>query len=45
MTSPIKTTDREDRVDAMWALDDNERRLAIVRRASAGARKTLAAKL
>jgi len=32
---------REDKVDPMWSADEDERRLAIIRRAAAGARKTL----
>lgn len=44
MTPLIKSNDaREDRVDPMWSADEDERRLAIVRRAAAGARKALAA--
>jgi hypothetical protein len=44
MTVQIKRDDeREDRIDPMWALEEDARRLAIVRRAAAGARKTLKA--
>ena len=44
MTLQIKREDvREDRIDPMWSADEDERRLAIFRRAAAGARKTLAA--
>ena len=32
---------KEDKVDPMWAADEDERRAAIIRRAAAGARKTL----
>ncbi|SFC47071.1 hypothetical protein [Devosia psychrophila] len=35
---------REDRIDPMWSADEDERRLAIYRRAAAGARKTLTLK-
>lgn len=44
MSPQIKRDDaREDRIDPMWSADEDERRLAIFRRAAAGARKTLAA--
>jgi hypothetical protein len=36
--------DREDKIDPMWSADEDERRLAIIKRAAAGARKALAAK-
>ena len=44
--TPINSrmSEREDRVDPMWAADEDDRRLAIIRRAAAGARKTLAQK-
>jgi len=35
---------REDKIDPMWAADEDDRRMAIARRAAAGARKTLAGK-
>lgn len=35
---------REERIDPMWSADEDERRLAIIRRASLGARKALTAK-
>ena len=35
---------REERVDPMWSAEKDDRRLAIIRRAAAGARKTLAAR-
>ncbi|MET3901349.1 hypothetical protein ABIB57_005319 [Devosia sp. UYZn731] len=44
MTPQIKRDDREDRIDPMWSADEDERRLAIARRAAAGARKALAAR-
>jgi hypothetical protein len=45
MTLSIKRDDaREDRVDPMWSTNNDERRIAIVRRAAAGARKALAAR-
>ncbi|HEV7293222.1 hypothetical protein [Devosia sp. RR2S18] len=33
--------DKEQKVDPMWSADEDERRLAIFKRAAAGARKTL----
>jgi hypothetical protein len=35
---------KEDKVDPMWSVDEDERRIAIARRAAAGARKALANK-
>ena len=35
---------REDKVDPMWSADEDDRRIAIIRRAAAGARKTLRGK-
>lgn len=32
---------KEQKVDPMWSADEDERRTAIIRRAAAGARKTL----
>ncbi len=32
---------KEDKVDPMWAADEDDRRAAIIRRAAAGARKAL----
>jgi hypothetical protein len=32
---------KEHKVDPMWSADEDERRAAIIRRAAAGARKTL----
>ena len=34
---------RKERIDPMWSADEDERRLAIIRRASLGAREALAA--
>lgn len=39
----LQIRDREDKVDPMWSADEDERRLAIIKRAAAGARKALAA--
>lgn len=45
MTNQIQRNDsREERIDPMWSADEDERRLAIIRRASLGARKALSAK-
>jgi hypothetical protein len=41
MSTRLNTSDREPKVDAMWSADEDERRLAIIRRAAAGARKAL----
>lgn len=35
---------REEKVDPMWSVDEHERRIAIVQRATAAARKALGAK-
>lgn len=32
---------KEDKIDPMWAADEDDRRVAIIRRAAAGARKAL----
>ncbi len=40
----VQLKDREDKIDPMWSADEDERRLAIIKRAAAGARKALAAK-
>lgn len=34
--------DKEPKIDPMWSADEDERRLAIIRRAQLGARKALA---
>jgi hypothetical protein len=34
---------KEPKIDPMWSADEDERRLAIIRRAAAGARQTLRA--
>lgn len=44
MAASSTQTYREDKVDSMWSADEDERRIAIVRRAAAAARKALAAK-
>jgi hypothetical protein len=41
MNRQPNTSDKEPKVDAMWSADEDERRLAIIRRAAAGARKAL----
>ncbi|WP_173087677.1 hypothetical protein [Devosia sp. 1635] len=43
MTAQKRDYEREHRIDPMWALDEDARRLAIIRRAAAGARKALKA--
>lgn len=37
-------SNREDKVHPMWSADEDERRIAIMSRAAAGARKALAGK-
>ena len=37
-----KETMKEDKVDPMWSAEEDDRRVAIARRAAAGARKALA---
>jgi hypothetical protein len=41
MNTQSGLSDKEPKVDAMWSADEDERRLAIIRRAAAGARKAL----
>lgn len=41
MNTQSTISDKEPKVDAMWSADEDERRLAIIRRAAAGARKAL----
>ncbi|UXN75992.1 hypothetical protein N8D56_25010 (plasmid) [Devosia sp. A8/3-2] len=41
MSKHSTENDKEPKVDAMWSADEDERRLAIIRRAAAGARKAL----
>ena len=44
MNTQSSLSDKEPKVDPMWSADEDERRMAIIRRAQLGARKTLAAK-
>jgi hypothetical protein len=41
MNTQSIVSDKEPKVDAMWSADEDERRIAIIRRAAAGARKAL----
>lgn len=41
MNTQSTTSDKEPKIDAMWSADEDERRIAIIRRAAAGARKAL----
>ncbi|UXN68031.1 hypothetical protein N8A98_00475 (plasmid) [Devosia neptuniae] len=41
MSKHTSQNDKEPKIDPMWSADEHERRLAIIRRAAAGARKAL----